>query len=150
MSSENKYNVKDVMNKVNDLIEKSNSLSNDYKTKHNELTAVFDAFKVMAEWIKKRTGEETDRCSDLINDLMLLIQKKSEILTPEEEAALKKMKLEQKEIMENFKKTGRSLSEVVTDLKVVLDKAPPQPQTQQTQQNGGGRKRMTNLTKKKK
>merc|ERR1711959_473575 len=123
MSDDKKYSVKDVMTKVNTLIERSNDLGNDYKKKHNELQTVFNAFKIMAAWIEKQNSKTSDDCAGLIEDLMKLIQQKSELLKPEEEMLLKKMKLKQQEIMENFNKTGKSVSQVVTELKSVLEKS---------------------------
>ena len=129
MPSEHKYEVKDVMNKVNDLIEKSNSLGKDYRTKHNELLSVFHAFEVMSEWIKKHNASTANDCAALIEDLMKLITEKSNLLKPEDEADLRRMKEKQKDIMNDFKNTGKGLSEVVTDLKDVLNKI---------EQSGGG------------
>ena len=146
MSSENKYQVKDVMNKVNELIDKSNNLGKDYKTKHNELLSMFHAFEAMSKWIKKQNASTANDCAALIDDLMKLIEEKSTILKPEQEADLRRMKEKQKDIMNNFKSTGKGLSEVVTDLKTVLNEMEKQPVTNSTQSGGGSNK----LTKKNK
>ena len=146
MSSENKYQVKDVMNKVNELIDKSNNLGKDYKTKHNELLSMFHAFEAMSLWIKKHNASTANDCAALIDDLMKLIEEKSTILKPEQEADLRRMKEKQKDIMNNFKSTGKGLSEVVTDLKTVLNEMEKQPVANSTQSGGGSNK----LTKKNK
>jgi len=145
MSSKNKYQVKDVMNKVNELIDKSNNLGKDYKTKHNELLSMFLAFEAMSKWIKKQNTSTANDCAALIDDLMKLIEEKSTILKPEQEADLRRMKEKQKDIMNNFKYTGKGLSEVVTDLKTVLNEMEKQPVTNSTQSGGSNK-----LTKKNK
>lgn len=148
MSSENTYQVKDVMNKVNLLIEKSNSLGKDYKTKHNELLSMFHAFEAMSKWIKKHNASTANDCAALIDDLMKLIQEKSTILKPEQEADLRRMKEKQKDIMDNFKSTGKGLSEVVTDLKTVLNEMEKQqPGNSTSIQNGGGSNKLTKKNK---
>ena len=96
MSGENKYQVKDVMNKVNELIDKSNSLGKDYKIKHNELLSLFHAFEAMSKWIKLHNASTANDCAALIADLMKLIQEKTDILKPEQEADLRRMKEKQK------------------------------------------------------
>ena len=146
MSGENKYQVKDVMNKVNELIDKSNSLGKDYKTKHNELLSLFHAFEAMSQWIKKHNASTANDCAALIDDLMKLIQEKSTILKPEQEADLRRMKEKQKDIMDNFKSTGKGLSEVVIDLKTVLNEMEKQ-EGGQYNQNGGGSNKLTKKNK---
>ena len=137
--TEHKYEVKDVMNKVNDLIDKSNSLGKDYKTKHNELLSIFHAFEVMSKWIKKHNASTANECAALIEDLMKLITEKSNLLKPEDEADLRRMKEKQRDIMNDFKNTGKGLSEVVTDLKDVLNKI-EQSGDGNLNQSGGGKK----------
>ena len=146
MSGENKYQVKDVMNKVNELIDKSNSLGKDYKIKHNELLSLFHAFEAMSKWIKLHNASTANDCAALIADLMKLIQEKTDILKPEQEADLRRMKEKQKDIMDNFKSTGKGLSEVVIDLKTVLNEMEKQ-EGGQYNQNGGGSNKLTKKNK---
>lgn len=140
---ENKYKVEDLVRKVNKLIDTSNNLGNDYKTKHNELLSLFKAFEVMSIYISKHNDSVGNECEALINDLMKLIKEKSDLLKPDHEEEMDRLKKKQKEIMNKFKETGRGLSDVVIELKDVFNKM--EQEGGHFNQNGGSK-----LTKKNK
>tara|TARA_Y100000739_G_C20429829_1_gene382861 strand:- start:39 stop:491 length:453 start_codon:yes stop_codon:yes gene_type:complete len=131
----------ELKNKMVKIIDTCNTLAKDYATKHDELTDVFNAFKLAINKLKNTNDQRAAGSETIINELLEIIQNKGgHLLTDEHISKIQSWKDEQKRLMTNFIQEAESISAIVDGLEDITTNSRNRLNSQQL---GGKRKRNT-------
>lgn len=136
----------ELRNNMVKIIDTCNTLAKDYATKHNELTDVFNAFKLAINKLKTTNDQRAAGSETIINELLELIQNKGgHLLTDEYISKIQTWKDEQQRLMENFIQEAESISNIVDGLEDITTSS---RNRLNAQQQLGGKRRKRNTIKK--
>ena len=140
----------ELRNKITNIISSCSQLATDYKTKHNELTDVFDAFKLAVKQLQDTHDAGSKSSEDLINELLNLINNEAgDLLTDAHRDNIQNLRNDQQRLMQEFVNRSKDISSLVNGLENIANNA--QNRLNSVQRGGSkGKKYLSKKNKKNK